>query len=152
MGRKHTNTCVEPHYYSIVANPARGEWNGKIIFSPSPSTTSEFGGLSQDRFGRSVPLQPAHFPQLGRIWCLLQVSSRCPRRRPSIMPSTAIGSVPSLSSHTSAHRWRSLQDGTAEPVLRDQIPRRIGNLTRLIHTLLYVTTIHTAEKPPAQGQ
>ena len=51
-------------------------------------------------------------------------------------------------------------DGTAEPVSRDQILRhargqgniifpvqlttsRIGNLTRLIHTLLYVMTIHT---------
>ena len=51
------------------------------------------------------------------------------------------------------------QDGTAEPVSRDQILRHargqgnihfpcsadhiIGNLTRLIHTLLYVMTIHT---------
>ena len=52
------------------------------------------------------------------------------------------------------------RDGTAEPVARDQILRhargqgntifpvqlttsRIGNLTRLIHTLLYVMTIHT---------
>ena len=52
------------------------------------------------------------------------------------------------------------RDGTAEPVSRDQILRharvqgniifpvqlttsRIGNLTRLIHTLLYVMTIHT---------
>ena len=47
------------------------------------------------------------------------------------------------------------RDGTAEPVWRDQILRRvliphvqlttsrIGNLTRLIHTLLYVMTIHT---------
>ena len=50
--------------------------------------------------------------------------------------------------------------GTAEPISRDQIRRhawgqgkiifpiqlttsRIGNLTRLIHTLLYVMTIHT---------
>ena len=79
------------------------------------------------------------------------------------------------------------RDGMAEPVSRDQIPRRvrgqgkfifpvqlttsgIGNLIRLIHTLLYVMTIHThnmlyddrtypnmygiytAESPPAQGQ
>ena len=51
------------------------------------------------------------------------------------------------------------RDGTAEPVSRDQILRhgdrgififpvqlttnRIGNLTLLIHTLLYVMTIHT---------
>ena len=55
---------------------------------------------------------------------------------------------------------RLTRDGTAEPVSRDQILRhargqgniifpvqlttsRIGNLTRLIHTLLHVMTIHT---------
>ena len=55
---------------------------------------------------------------------------------------------------------RLTRDGTAEPISRDQILRyargqgniifpvqlttsRIGNLTRLIHTLLYVMTIHT---------
>ena len=55
---------------------------------------------------------------------------------------------------------RLTRDGTAEPVSRDQILRhargqgniifpvqlttsRIGNLTRLIHTLLYVMTMHT---------
>ena len=55
---------------------------------------------------------------------------------------------------------RLTPDGTAEPVSRDQILRhargqgniifpvqlttsRIGNLTLLIHNLLYVTTIHT---------
>ena len=55
---------------------------------------------------------------------------------------------------------RLTRDGTAEPVSRDQILRhargqgniifpvqlttsRIGNLIRLIHTLLYVMTIHT---------
>ena len=57
---------------------------------------------------------------------------------------------------------RLTRDGTGEPVSRDQILRhargqgniifpvqltttsRIGNLTRLIHTLLYVMTIHTS--------
>ena len=55
---------------------------------------------------------------------------------------------------------RLTRDGTAEPVSRDQILRhargqrniifpvqlttsRIGNLTRLLHTVLYVMTIHT---------
>ena len=55
---------------------------------------------------------------------------------------------------------RLTRDGTAEPLSRDQILRhargqgniifpvqlttsRIGDLTRLIHTLLYVMTIHT---------
>ena len=57
---------------------------------------------------------------------------------------------------------RLTRDGTAEPVSRDQILRhvrgqgniifpvqlttsRIGSLTRLIHTLLYVMTIHICE-------
>ena len=55
---------------------------------------------------------------------------------------------------------RLTRDGTAEPISRDQILRhargqgniifpvqlttsRIGKLTRLIHTLLHVMTIHT---------
>ena len=52
---------------------------------------------------------------------------------------------------------RLTRDGMAEPVSRDQILRhargqafpvqlttsRIGSFTRLVHTLLYVTTIHT---------
>ena len=64
---------------------------------------------------------------------------------------------------------RLTRDGTAEPVSRDQILRharghgniifpvqlttgRIGNLTRLIHTLLYVMTIHTyIHKHPCIG-
>ena len=58
---------------------------------------------------------------------------------------------------------RLTRDGTAEPVSRHQILRhargqgniifpvqlttsRIDNLTRLIHTLLYVITIHTMKK------
>ena len=58
---------------------------------------------------------------------------------------------------------RLTRDGTAEPISRDQILRhargqgniifpvqlttsRIGNLTRLIHTLLHVMTIHTQEE------
>ena len=63
---------------------------------------------------------------------------------------------------------RLTRDGTAEPVSRDQILRhargqgniifpvqlttsRIGNLTRLIHTLLYVMTIHTYIQGLRQG-
>ena len=66
---------------------------------------------------------------------------------------------------------RLTRDGTAEPVSRDQILRhargqgdtifpvqlttsRIGNLTRLIHTLLCVITIHTSVSliPPWEDQ
>ena len=64
---------------------------------------------------------------------------------------------------------RLTRDGTAEPVSRDQILRhargqgniifpvqlttsRIGNLTRLIHTLLDVMTIHTYIHTYIQGR
>ena len=64
---------------------------------------------------------------------------------------------------------RLTRDGTAEPISRDQILRhargqgniifpvqlttsKIGNLTRLIHTLLYVMTIHTYIHPLARQQ
>ena len=64
---------------------------------------------------------------------------------------------------------RLTRDGTAEPVSRDQILRhardggififpvqlttsRIGSLTRLIHTLLYVMTIHTYIHTVATGK
>ena len=72
------------------------------------------------------------------------------------------GEVPSVSTRfsLSMEMSRLTRDGTAEPVSRDQILRhargqgniifpvqlttsRIDNLARLIHTLLYVMTIHT---------
>ena len=72
------------------------------------------------------------------------------------------GGIPCVSTRfsLSMEMSRLTRDGTAEPVLRDQIFRhargqgniifpaqlttsRIGNLTRLIHALLYVMTIHT---------
>ena len=72
------------------------------------------------------------------------------------------GGIPLVSTRfsLSMEMSRLTRDGTAEPVSRDQILRhargqgniifpvqlttsRIGNLTGLIHTLLYVMTIHT---------
>ena len=65
-------------------------------------------------------------------------------------------------SRLSMEMSRLTRDGTAEPVSRDQILKhargqgnimfpvqlttsRIGNLTQLIHTLLYVMTIHVVK-------
>ena len=67
--------------------------------------------VSLDRCGRLVPRRSVHSPHPGSIWCLLLLtcsspSSRFPRRRPS-MPSTAIGSIPRLSGHAIAYRWRA---------------------------------------------
>ena len=72
------------------------------------------------------------------------------------------GGIPQVNTRfsLSMEMSRLTREKTAEPVSRDQILRhargqeniifsvqlttsRIGNLTRLIHTLLYVMTIHT---------
>ena len=64
--------------------------------------------VSRDGFSRPVPRQPAHLNAQAESGAYLRDSSRGPRRRPNMKPSYAIGSVPSLSSHANAYRWRSL--------------------------------------------
>ena len=66
--------------------------------------------VSRDEFTRPVPCQLAHLHTQAESGAYLRNSSRVPRRRPFIYikPPYAIGSVPSLSSHAFACRWRSL--------------------------------------------
>ena len=64
--------------------------------------------VSRDGFSRPVPRQPAHLRTQAESGAYLRDSSRVPRRRPILKPPYAIGSVPSLSGHASAYRWRSL--------------------------------------------
>ena len=67
--------------------------------------------VSRDGFGSPVPRQPAHLHPQPESGAYLRDSSRVPRRRPFIYLKTAIyviGSVPSLSGHAIAYRWRSL--------------------------------------------
>ena len=66
--------------------------------------------VSRDGFGSPVPRQPAHLHTQAESDAYLRDSSRGLRRRPFIYfkPSYAIGSVPSLSGHAIAYRWRSL--------------------------------------------
>ena len=63
--------------------------------------------VSRDGFSRPVPRQPAHLHTQAESGAYLRDSSRVPRRRP-MKPPYAIGSVPSLSGHAIAYRWRSL--------------------------------------------
>ena len=65
--------------------------------------------VSRDGFGSPVPRQPAHLHTPAESGAYLRDSSRVPRRRPFIYfkPPYAIGSVPSLSGHAVAYRWRS---------------------------------------------
>ena len=61
--------------------------------------------VSRDGFSRPVPRQPAHLHTQAESGAYLRDSSRVPRRRP-MKPPYAIGSVPSLSGHAVAYRWR----------------------------------------------
>ena len=66
--------------------------------------------VSRDGFGSPVPRQPAHLHTQAEYGAYLRDSSRVPRRRPFIYfkPPYAMGSVPRLSGHAIAYRWRSL--------------------------------------------
>ena len=64
--------------------------------------------VSRDGFSRPVPRQPAHLHTQAESGAYLRDSSRVPRRRPFMKPPYAIGSVPSLSGHAIAYRWRPL--------------------------------------------
>ena len=64
--------------------------------------------VSRDGFSRPVPRQPAHLHTQAESGAYLGDSSRVPRRRSSMKPPYAIGSVPSLSGHAIAYRWRQL--------------------------------------------
>ena len=64
--------------------------------------------VSRDGFSRPVPCQPAHLHTQAESGAYLRDSSRVPRRCPFMKPPYAIGSVPSLSGHANAYRWRSL--------------------------------------------
>ena len=66
--------------------------------------------VSRDGFGSPVPRQPAHLHTQAESGAYLRDSSRVSRRHPFIYlkPPYAIGSVPRLSGHAIAYRWRSL--------------------------------------------
>ena len=78
---------------------------GKIIFPCPPAYLRIW---SRDGFSRPVPRQPAHLHTQAESGAYLRDSSRVPRRRLFMKPPYAIGSVPSLSGHAIAYRWRSL--------------------------------------------
>ena len=79
---------------------------GKMNIPLSPFVPENL--VSRDGFSRPVPRQPAHLHTQTESGAYLRDSSRVPRRRPFMKPPYAIGSVPSLSGHAMAYRWRSL--------------------------------------------
>ena len=102
--------------------------------------------VSRDGFGSPTPCQPAHLHTQAESGAYLRDSSRVPRRRPYIYskPPYAIGSVPSLSGHAIAYRWRSLPrvrrhragkpQGRSERVLPQQVT---------MDQLIYASLSHT---------
>ena len=112
-----------------VANLARGQLNRENKNPLSPCVPENL--VSRDGFSRPVPRQSAHLHTQAESDAYLRDSSRVPRRRPFMKPPYAIGSVPSLSGHATAYRWRSLprfrrhraskSQGSSERVLPWQI-------------------------------
>ena len=100
--------------------------------------------VSRDGFSRPVSRQPAHLHTQAESGAYLRDSSRVPRRCPFMKPPYAIGSVPSLSGHAIAHRWRSLPrvrrhraskpQGSSERVLPWQVTMDQLICTSLSHT------------------
>ena len=141
-----------------VANPARGQLNRKNNIPLSPCVPENL--VPRDGFSRPVPRQPAHLHTQAESGAYLRDSPRVPRRRPFMKPPYAIGSVPSLSGHALAYRWRSLPrvrrhraskpQGSSERVL----PRQIT-----MDQLIFASVSHTHYwyevgmlKGPAVGQ
>ena len=90
-----------------VANPARGQLNRENNIPLSPCVPENL--VSRDGFfSCPVPRQSAHLYTQAESGDYLRDSSRVPRRRPFMKPPYVIGSVPSLSGHANAYRWRSL--------------------------------------------
>ena len=107
--------------------------------------------VSLDGFGSPVPRQPAHLHTQAESGAYLRDSSRVPRRRPFIYlkPPYAIGSVPSLSCHSIAYRWRSMPrvhrhrankpQGSSERVLPWQVTMDQLICASLSHTHYWYT-------------
>ena len=125
-----------------VANSARGQLNRENNIPLSPCVPENL--VSRDGFSRPVPRQPAHLHTQAESGAYLRDSPRVPRRRPFMKPPYAIGSVPSLSGHAIAYRWRSLPrvrrhraskpQGSSERVLPWQITTDQLIFASLSHT------------------
>ena len=96
------------HPAKVVANHARGQLkNGEHFFSVSPfapenkSWPREVGSATPSRVNLLILHTQAEFGAYSRN------SSRFSRWRPLVMRSAAIRSIPSLSVHAIAYRWRS---------------------------------------------
>ena len=115
--------------------------------------------VSRDGFSRPDPRQPAHHLHTqAESGAYLRDSSRVPQRRPFMKPPNAIGSVPSLSGHAFAYRWRSLPrvrrhgaskpQGGSERVLPWQVTMDQLICASRSHTHYWYQVGNIGEKPP----
>ena len=116
-------------------------WTGKKNISLSAFAPENL--VSRDRFGNPVPRQLAHLHTPAESGAYLRDSSRVQRRRPFIYlkPPYVIVSVPSLSSHAFAYRWRSLPR-----VRRHRVRKPQGSFERVLpwlDQLIYASFSHT---------
>ena len=119
-------------------------WTGKMNISLSAFAPENL--VSRNGFGSPAPRQPAHLHTQAEYDAYLRDSSRVPRRRPFIYlkPPYAIGSVPSLSGHAIAYRWRSLPR-----VRRHRASKPQGSSERVLpwqvtmDQLIYASLSHT---------
>ena len=162
-GDTYSKSIAQP---GKVANLARGQLNKEKQYFPLSAFAPE-NLVSQDGFRSPVPRQPAHLHTQAESGAYLRTSSRVSRRHPFIYfkPPYAIGSVPSLSVHTNAYRWRSLPrvrrhrasklQGSSERVLPWQVTMDQLRFASLSHThcwyevgMLRVPAICTVPKSP----
>ena len=122
--------CMVITYSRVWINRVRSSillvvsWRGKINIPLSPCVPENL--VSRHGFSRPVPRQPAHLHTQTESGAYLRDSSRVPRRRPFMKPPYAIGSVPSLSGHAIAYRWRSLPRVRRRRVSKPQGKFRTG--------------------------
>ena len=105
-GHTHSKSKDQP---GNVANPGRGQLNRENEYFPVPVRAWELGLARW--FRQSRPASAYSSPHSGWICCLLTgflPSSAAASINLLFKPPHSIESVPSLSGHAIAHRWRSL--------------------------------------------
>ena len=125
-----------------VVNPLVVSWTGKMNIPLSPCVPENL--VSRDGFSSPVPRQPAHVHTHAESGAFLRDCSRVPRRHPFMKPPYATGSVPSVSGHAIAYRWRSLPS-----VRRHRASKPQGSFERLLpwqvtmDQLIFASLSHT---------